>query len=77
MCRLNLKWDLNNYNVHGERFVLDRVNTLLHDELMKAAGCSEQSVHVYWSAYCFIAKDSYSIFYLIYLFDCYYLYYLY
>jgi hypothetical protein len=31
----------------GDIFILDRVNALLNDELMKATNCSEQSILVY------------------------------
>jgi len=46
MSRLNWKSDLANYKVYGEPLKLDRVNILLHVELVKVAGCSEQSIHI-------------------------------
>jgi len=56
MQRLSLKSDLNNCNVYGDLFTLDRGNILLHDELVKAAGCSEWPINLYQNEYCFIAK---------------------
>jgi len=58
---VNLKSDLTNCKVYDEPLILDRVNTLLHDEVMKVAGCSERSIHTYRNAYGFVTKDIYSI----------------
>jgi hypothetical protein len=68
MYRLNLMSDLKNHFVHCELFIVDRVNTLLHDELIKKAACSDQSVLVYQNAYCFITGDNHYIYDLIHLF---------